>query len=88
MRKIHLMLAAGTLVLASAVSTAPSPSASPLLVAQAAAQAGIGQPLAQALLEAGIDLAVHVPYTIDLEHADEEAPARMRTERSSSRARR
>src|SRR5438067_1219245 len=39
MRKIHLMLAAGTLALASAVSTAPSPSASPLLVAQAAAQA-------------------------------------------------
>ena len=38
MPKTHLLLAAGALALASAVSTATSPSASPLLVAQAAAQ--------------------------------------------------
>src|SRR5438093_6688709 len=38
MRKTHLLVAAGALALTSAVSAAPSPSASPLLVAQAAAQ--------------------------------------------------
>src|SRR5438067_11589670 len=38
MRKTRLMLAAVGLALASAVSATPSPSASPLLVAQAAAQ--------------------------------------------------
>src|SRR5438045_622658 len=38
MRKTRLMLAAAGLALASAVSAAPSPSASPLLVAQGAAQ--------------------------------------------------